>query len=104
MSVHFLPTKLSASTEPELAIPYLERQPPRDPTWVAILAFAFICAFLLIWNATKGADARELVASLNDLEEGQVIEAGHAPDGTILWAKKIDGRLIYFPSATITQN
>lgn len=104
MSVHTLPSKLSTSPEPALAAPYLERQPPRDPTWVAIVAFALICAMLLLWNATKGAEARELVANLNDLEDGQVIEAGHAPDGTILWAKKIDGRLVYFPSATIKQN
>lgn len=80
---------------------YLDRQPGRDPTWIGITGFAFICAVLLAWNATHANDAPAPITSLQALEEGVVVEAGRAPDGTILWAKKIDGKTIYFASATV---
>jgi hypothetical protein len=105
MSVHFVPPQL-ANAETRLSNGNdldAHRQPRRDPTWVGIVAFAFLAIVLLAWHATAndtGLDA----ASIEALEEGAVIEADRAPDGTILWAKMVDGEIIYFPSATVARS
>lgn len=105
MSVHFVPPYLaeaqaSLSNDNDMNS---HLQPRRDPTWVGIVGFAFLAIVLLAWNATAdntGLDA----ASIQALEAGAVIEADRAPDGTILWAKMIDGEIIYFPSATVARS
>ena len=105
MSAHFVPPSLAKthkclSNDNDLDT---HRQPRRDPTWVGIIAFAFLAIVLLAWNATAndtGLDA----ATIQALEEGAVIEADRAPDGTILWAKMVDGEIIYFPSATVARS
>jgi hypothetical protein len=104
MSVHFIPPHATRtlSLARHSVNPGEQRQPRRDPTWVAIVAFAFLAIILLFWNAT--ADGTQFdAATLQALESGAVVEAGNAPDGTILWAKMIDGEIIYFPSATVAR-
>src|SRR3546814_3044044 len=85
MSVHFAPpypVETASRVLHDNSL-YPDRQPRRDPTWIGIVAFTFLAGVLLAWHATA-SDTHLDSATMAALEQGEIVEADRAPDGTIL--------------------
>ena len=66
----------------------------------AVLFFVAVLILLIGYISLPSSDAQIQADNREALATGEVVKIAEAPDGTVLWAKKVGDQTIYFPSAT----